>query len=77
MTPIFTTFLEFLLCDMADTSLMNSDENPKNYFQHDEELTVDGTPYKKESFLAKSYIVVPLIFMTLLLIGSGCLLASM
>lgn len=45
---------------------MKSDELPKkNYFQHDAELTIDGTPYKKENYLLKSYVIGPLIFMTL------------
>lgn len=57
---------------------MKSDELPKkNYFQHDAELTIDGTPYKKENYLLKSYVIGPLIFMTLLLVGSALLLSSM
>jgi hypothetical protein len=56
---------------------MKSDELPKkNYFQHDAELTIDGTPYKKENYLLKSYVIGPLIFMTLLLVGSALLLSS-
>jgi len=56
---------------------MTSDGNPKpNYFEHDPELTIDGTPYKKENYLLRSYVIGPLIFITLLLAGSILLLSS-
>lgn len=61
---------------------MNSDELSKNkpsqnYFQNDDELTVDGTPYKKENYLMRSYVIGPLILMSVILIGSAILLSSM
>jgi hypothetical protein len=67
---------------MADTFIMNSDDlsNKKpaqNYFQHDDELTVDGSPYKKENYLMRSYVIGPLILMSVILIGSAILLSSM
>jgi hypothetical protein len=56
---------------------MKSDELPKkNFFDNDDELTVDGTPYKREPYLTRSYVIGPLIFITLLLVGSAVLLSS-
>lgn len=75
-------FRTYFLCDIADTFFMNSDELSKNkpsqnYFQNDDELTVDGTPYKKENYLMRSYVIGPLILMSVILIGSAILLSSM
>lgn len=54
------------------------DNNPAspNFFEDDEELTVDGSPYKKPNYLARSYVIGPLILMSLLVIGSIILIAS-
>lgn len=56
---------------------MQPDETPKpNYFEHNSELTIDGTPYKKENYLLKSYVIGPLLLMTLLTVGSILLLST-
>lgn len=57
---------------------MKQNENsPKRYFQDNDELTVDGSSYRKQSFLLRSYVLVPLIFMTFLIVGSILLLGQM
>lgn len=54
-----------------------NEERKRNYFDDDPKLTIDGTEYKRPNYLTRSYVLGPIILMSILLGGSIFLINSM